>query len=61
MTIEKHKMPVEGYWHECPSCGHEGGWHVFFKRTRDPKVVHMDLQCPNCKTQVDLGISVSLE
>ena len=60
MTIERHRVPVDGTWHQCPSCEYEGGWHVFFKRTRDPKLLHMDLQCPECKAKFDLGLQVQV-
>jgi hypothetical protein len=61
MAIEKHHVPVGGEWHDCPACGYEGGWHVFFKRGRKSKVLHMDLQCPGCKQTYDLGIKICLE
>ena len=48
MTIEKHKLPVEGVW------------HVFFKKSAEPKSLHMILQCPGCKSQVDLGLHVQV-
>ena len=60
MTIEKHKLPVEGLWHKCPQCDSEGGWHVFFKKSAEPKSLHMILQCPGCKSQVDLGLHVQV-
>jgi hypothetical protein len=60
MTIERHKLGVDGLWHACPSCGYEGGWHVFFKKPEAGGCVHMDLQCPDCKKQVDLGLMVQL-
>ena len=58
MAIEKHHMPVDGTWHDCPSCNHTGGWHVFFKRTHDPKVLSLNLQCPNCGVMADLGLTI---
>lgn len=58
MLAEKHHVCVDGTWHECPECGYDGGWHVFFRRTRDRSLLEMDLQCPGCKTKVDLGLQV---
>ncbi|MBN2582202.1 MAG: hypothetical protein JXL80_03975 [Planctomycetes bacterium] len=58
MTIEKHKVPVDGLWHACPSCSHDSGWHVFFKKASDPGRLQLLLQCPNCKAQMDLGLQV---
>lgn len=60
MAIEKHHMPVDGVWRDCPSCGHQDGWHVFFKRANDPKVAYMHLLCPNCKNTFDLGLQLQL-
>ena len=60
MPIERHKLPVDGLWHKCPKCESDGGWHVFFKKSAEPKSLHMILQCPNCKSQVDLGLQVHI-
>ena len=60
MAIGRHKVPVDGVWHDCPSCGYQGGWHVFFKKTKDPKTLQMDLQCPGCKEKFDLGLEVQV-
>ena len=60
MPIEKHHVPVDGLWHKCPACGYEDGWHVFFRKTRDPKALEMDLQCPGCKAKFDLGLNIQM-
>jgi DNA-directed RNA polymerase subunit RPC12/RpoP len=61
MTLDRHKLPLDGLWHDCPSCGYKGGWHVFFRRTSAPSALQMDLQCPDCGGQFNLGLRVSVE
>ena len=61
MAIDKHHVPVDGMWHDCPDCGYDGGWHVFFRRSRDRLSLDMNLQCPGCKKTFDLGLKVSTQ
>jgi predicted RNA-binding Zn-ribbon protein involved in translation (DUF1610 family) len=61
MPLEKHKVPVDGTWHDCPSCGYDGGWHVFFRKAPDAGRLQMLLQCPKCKAQMDLGLHVAAD
>jgi hypothetical protein len=60
MAIEKHHLPVDGTWHDCPDCGYDNGWHVFFKKAPGGKAAQMNLQCPGCKKTFDLGLRVEI-
>ena len=60
MMIERTEMPLDGSWHDCPTCDYKNGWHVFFKKTEDEKVLQMLLQCPGCHATFNLGLQVSI-
>ncbi len=60
MAMQRHSLGVDNQWHDCPSCDYKGGWHVYFKKSGERGRLMMLLQCPGCKEQYDLGLTVSI-
>ena len=61
MPKEPIHKKVENHFYACEACAYEGGFHVTFKKIKEPKTCRVILMCPQCSQTYDIDWVIQIQ